>query len=49
MTGPQSIVADPERTDINRVWLGFKKDEWAGAEPQGRSAEGHFRRRSLGR
>lgn len=28
--GPQSVVADPERTDINRVWLQFAKPEWAG-------------------
>jgi hypothetical protein len=26
----QSIVADPERTDINRVWAKFEKKEWAG-------------------
>ena len=30
--GPQTIVADPERTDVNRVWLGFKKKEWAGLD-----------------
>ena len=26
----QSLVADPTRTDINRVWLNFEKQEWAG-------------------
>lgn len=30
--GPQTIVADPERTDVNRVWLGFKREEWAGLD-----------------
>lgn len=28
--GPQTVIADPERTDVNRVWLGFSKKEWAG-------------------
>ncbi len=28
--GPQTLVADPERTDVNRAWLQFAKKEWAG-------------------
>ena len=30
--GPQTIVADPSRTDINRVWLQFANKEWAGLQ-----------------
>ncbi len=26
----QSVIADPERTDMNRFWLKFEKKEWAG-------------------
>jgi len=33
--GPQSVVADPERTDLNRAWLGFEKNEWAGLNLKG--------------
>ena len=33
--GPQTIVADPERTDVNRAWLQFAKKEWAGLVAKG--------------
>ncbi len=33
--GPQTIVADPERTDVNRAWLQFAKKEWAGLAVKG--------------
>ncbi len=33
--GPQTIVADPERTDFNRGWLQYTKKEWAGLELRG--------------
>jgi Alginate export len=29
-TQEQTFVADPERTDVNRAWIGFAKPEWAG-------------------
>lgn len=28
----QTIIADPERTDVNRVWLGFAREDWAGLD-----------------
>jgi hypothetical protein len=30
--GPQTLVADPDRTDVNRAWLKFAKEEWAGLD-----------------
>ena len=33
--GPQTLVADPERTDVNRAWLQFAKKEWAGLVVKG--------------
>ncbi len=33
--GPQSVVADPERTAVNRAWLAFSKEEWGGLEMKG--------------
>jgi len=33
--GPQTIVADPERTDFNQGWLQFAKPEWAGVNLRG--------------
>jgi hypothetical protein len=33
--GPQTIVADPERTDINRVWLALDRKDWAGLKLKG--------------
>ncbi len=33
--GPQTIIADPERTDFNRGWLQFAKKEWAGFQVKG--------------
>ena len=31
----QTPVADPERTDVNRFWLKFAKEEWAGSSLKG--------------
>lgn len=31
----QTIVADSERTDVNRAWLGFAREEWAGLDLKG--------------
>ena len=33
--GPQTIVADPERTDFNRGWLQFARKDWAGLQVKG--------------
>ncbi len=30
--GPQTIVADPERTDVNRVWLAYRNADLGGLE-----------------
>ncbi len=31
----QTIIADPERTDVNRVWLRFAREDWAGLDLKG--------------
>jgi len=31
----QTIIADPERTDVNRAWLGFAREDWAGLDLKG--------------
>jgi len=31
----QTLIADPERTDVNRVWLGFAREDWAGLDLKG--------------
>lgn len=33
--GPQTVVADPERTDFNQGWLQFAKKDWAGLNLRG--------------
>jgi len=33
--GPQSIVADPERTDVNRAWIGYQNKDWLGLNVKG--------------
>lgn len=33
--GPQTLVADPERTDFNQGWLQFAKKDWAGLNVRG--------------
>lgn len=33
--GGQTIIADPERTDVNRVWLRFAREDWAGLDLKG--------------
>ena len=33
--GPQTVVTDPERTDVNQGWLQFAKKEWAGLNLRG--------------
>ncbi len=33
--GPQTLVADPERTDFNQGWLQFVRSDWAGLELRG--------------
>ena len=33
--GPQSVVADPERTDVNRVWLAYENPDVLGLKLKG--------------
>lgn len=33
--GPQTIVADPEFTDVNRVWLGYRNEDFLGLNVKG--------------